>query len=255
MQTDAAAQLAANLLGDLAHALKLLGDRLRWYPPSEIDVGLSSGDLQRSGRGAPEIQLRPARRGDDPRFVDRVVAAVEGDRLPGPELADDLQELAAALVALLLGEVVAEAPLLGVITAGDDVQQQPPAAHALERRCLMSGEGGRVEAGTERDQEPEPLRHLAERGAHHPAVLAPAACGHQRRVEPELLGGAGDLPDVSDVGRALARFALDPAAGGTDGVAQAEIGTGVAVGRQEPVELDSHGISGWGRSGSRSNRH
>ena len=113
---------------------------------------MGGGDLERGLRRAAEVQLRPDRIGDDLGALEVVVAAVEVDGLALPQRANDLQVLAAALVALLLVQAIAEAPLLGIVAAGDDVEQQPPAGDPLEGGGHLRGERRRRQTGTERDR-------------------------------------------------------------------------------------------------------
>ena len=61
--------------------------------------------------------------------------------------------------------------------------------------------------------------------------------GVSAAVEAELLGRSGDLPDVADVRRAIARGLATRLPCRTDGIAQAQIAPGIAVGRQEPVRV------------------
>jgi len=138
--------------------------------------------------------------------------------------------------------VISEAALLVVVAPGHDIEQEPSAGDALEggRHLGRQGRGG--EAGPESHQEPEPLGHLGERRSHHPGVLTPAAGRGERGIEPELLGGAGDLADVADVGHALATPLAGAAADHADGVAETEVRTRVSVRGQKPMELYGHEI-------------
>ena len=65
---------------------------------------------------------------------------VEVDLLAAPQLAHDRKELSGALVARVLVEVVAERALFLAVASGDDVEQQPPAALALEGGGHLRGE-------------------------------------------------------------------------------------------------------------------
>ena len=150
---------------------------------------------------------------------------------PVPEAPDDLEELPRAHVALLLGEVVAEGTLFVGVAAGDDVQQEPPMRVPLEGRRHLRGEGRRDEAGTEGDQELQPLGGLGQHRGDHPGVVAPAAGRGQGRLEAEVLGGGRDPGQVGD--RGLAEATGDARRGSVAGLDQA---AAVALRRQEPVE-------------------
>ena len=223
MQPDSVAQLPAACLRDRVDARELVGDRVGRLAPGEVDVGVRSRDLERGRRRAAEVQLRPDRIGDDLGAVELIVPAVEVHGLALPQRSEDLQVLAAAVVALLLAQVIAETALLGVIAAGDDVEQQPTTGDALEGRGHLRGERRGRQTGTQRDEEPEPLGHLAQRGRHDPTVLAPAARRTQRGIEAQLLGRPRDLADVPDVRGPLGGAVAHPAALGADGVAEAEV--------------------------------
>ena len=157
-----------------------------------------------------------------------------------PQLPDDVQELARAAVPVPLAEMVAEPPLLHVVAAGHHVEQQAAPGDALVGGRHLGGQRRRQQAGPERDEELEALGDLAEPGRHDPGVLAPRAGRGERAGEAELLGRAGDLPHVADVGRPLGTGLGDPAAGRADRVPEAQVGARVAVGRQEPVQDDTH---------------
>jgi hypothetical protein len=74
------------------------------------------------------------------------------------------------------------------------------------------------------------------------------ASSHQELVgvsagEAELLRGPGDLADVADVRRPLGAVLGSPAPSRADRVAEAQVGTRVTVGGQEPVQDYSHGAA------------
>lgn len=83
---------------------------------------------------------------------------VEGN-LARPNAAQDLHVFAAAVVALLLGQVVAVRLSLDVAGAGDDVDARTPATRPVERREHARGHGRRDEARAMRDHEFQRLRH------------------------------------------------------------------------------------------------
>ncbi len=130
VQADAEAQLAARALRGRADAVELLGDLRGRLAPGEVDVDVAGGDLERGGGGAAEVDRGARRRVGDARALDVDVVAGEVE-LALPGAAQHGQELARLGVALVLAEEVAVAPLLGVVAADDDVQEQPPARDPL----------------------------------------------------------------------------------------------------------------------------
>ena len=68
------------------------------------------------------------------------------DPLPRPQAAKDPEVLRGALVSVVMADVIAEAALLGVLAADDDIDAQPAVADALEgrRHLRLRGWGRRV---------------------------------------------------------------------------------------------------------------
>ena len=173
VQPDREAKLAVELGPALADPRELLGHPSRRLAPGQIHVGLSSGNLHRLGRGAAEVDLGPVGCGNDLGRLDAQMAALEINRLASPELANDVQEFARALIALGLIQEVAKASLLGVVATGNHVEQQPSARDALVGRGHLGGQGRGGEAGTEGDQKAKPFGDLGQGSGHEPALLAP----------------------------------------------------------------------------------
>ena len=215
--------------------------RLVMLAPGEVHVGVTGRDVKGRLRGAAQVYLRPGRGGDDVPAAHVVVPASERDRLAAPQLPDDVQELPGPLVPGLLAEVVAEPLLLHVVAAGDHVQQQAATGYPLVGNGHVSGQGRRHQPWAERDQELEPLGDRGECRGHNPCVLTPGAGRGERPGKAELLRGSGYLADVADVRRPFGPAVGHPAACGTDRVAQTQVGPGVTVGGQEPVQNDPHG--------------
>ena len=212
-------------------------DRRRRLAPGQVDVGVPGGHLAGRRRGAAEVDLRH-RVGDlrQRRVLDAQVLALEVTVSPSQSRRTIVEELVAALVAVVLVEEVAEHPLLVALAAGHDVEEQPAAGEVLEGAGHLGGQERRGQPGPERDQELQPLRERAEHRGRDPGVLAPGPGRRQRRLEAELLGAAGDLAEVGHRRRSPGRAGLDPVAAADDLAAVA------AVGGQEPVELQ-HGCS------------
>ena len=114
-------------------------------------------DRVRRGRGAAERDVRARlldREDVAHEVVEAVVLALVVERLVGgPGLLDDLDVLAGAGVALVLGEGVALAALLVVVAAGDEVDGQPAVADLVEGGERLGGERrvGHVRAVGEQD--------------------------------------------------------------------------------------------------------
>ena len=208
--------------------------------PGQVHVGVGGADLDRGIRGAAEEQLGPHRMADDLGIGDLVVLAVEVDRLLLPQPAHDRQELAGPGVAIVLARWSPNRRCSRSSPPVTTLSSSRPPETRWKVAAICAASVGEVKPGTEGDEEAEALGDLAERRRHHPGVLAPAAGRRQRGVEAELLGRARDLSQVADVRRAVVAGVADPAAAYADGVAEAEIGARVAVGGQEPVQLDGH---------------
>ena len=97
--------------------------------------------------------------------------------------------------------------------------------------AICAARNGEISPGPERDQELQPLRDAAEHRGGDPGVLAPRAGRGERGLEAELLGAAGDLPEVGDGGRAGRTAPAGDAVPAADDVPAV-----AAVGGQEPVE-------------------
>lgn len=231
---------SAQILDLVAHGIELLGDLSGRLTPRQVHVGVFGGHLQRLGRGAAQVDVGPRLGGDDGRVLHRQVLAGERDRLAGPQLPEDREELGGPLVALGFAEVVTEAALLDVVAAGDNVEQQPIPRDALVRRGRLGNQGRGLQPRPESHEVLEVFGPLGQGRREHPGVLAPTAGRGQRPGEPELLRGAGHQTEVVEVGRPVRTESVCPAACATDGVAETQVGARVTIGRQEPVQRDRH---------------
>ena len=205
-------------------------DHRRRLAPRQVDVDVAGGDQLGGRRGAAEVQLRLGL-GDlvDGGALDVEVAALEVVGPARQRAAQDRQELVGAVVALVVVEPVAEAVLLGVLAAGDDVQQQPTVGDALVRGRLLGGQRRRDRVGAERHEVLQALGLPQQGGGDQPRVLAPRARRREHAGEAELVGGAGDLGQVVDRRRTAVAV-----------VAEREHRPAVARRRQEPVQDDGH---------------
>jgi len=109
VQPDAEAQTATAALGELTH-LRDLGRRgLRRLTPGQVDVDVLGRDRQRGRRRAAEIELRQwVRRLRNPAVLDRVVLALEVERLVLPDPLDDVQEFACPRIPFVMVQPVAK---------------------------------------------------------------------------------------------------------------------------------------------------
>ena len=177
-----------------------LGQRLA---PQRVHVGVPPADPVGRVRGPAEVH-RDARllRGPDLGVVvlELVVAALVAERrVRGPGLLHDVQVLAGPVVALVLGQVVAVAALLGVTAAGDDVHRDPPARELVQGGERAGGQGRGHEPRPVRDQEAQRLGVGGGVGGHLEAVGLGRGVADQHPVEPGVLVGAGEPPDVAAV--------------------------------------------------------
>ena len=164
---------------------------------------------------------------------------VQNKRAVGTAASFGRHELGSPGVARGLLEVVAKAALLDVIATGHQVQEQAPAGYALEGGRHVRGQRRRLKARPEGHEELERPGELRQRRRHDPCVLAPRTGRGKRGGEAEALGGSGDETHVADVGSALVA-AHHPSAGGANRIAEAQIGSRIAVGRKEPMQDRAH---------------
>ena len=102
---------------------------------------------------------------------------------------------------------VAEAALLDLVAADHDVEQQPAADTRWKEAAICAASVGEISPGR------NATRNFSRFVTWVSAAVVTHASSHQEPVgvsaasKPELLGRAGDLPEVVDRRRALARAA------------------------------------------------
>ncbi len=192
---------------------------------------LGGDDLGGFG-GASEVQRGRNRRPAHRRAFHVEVAALEVVGRATQRATQDRQELVRPVVALVMVQPVAEAPLLAVVAARHDVEQKPPVGDALVRGCLLGGERRRQRVRPERDEELETLRLTQQRCCDEPGVLAPGARRREDSGEAEVVGGVGDLGEVVD--RRVATMTV---------LTERDDRPAVTGGREEPVQHDAHVVS------------
>ena len=111
----------------------------------------------------------------------------------GPRIPQDVDELVGAGVALLLGEVVTLPGLLGVVAAGDQVDQRATFGQLVEGSQLLRGHRGEHRVGTQGDDRFDRVAELAYGRGHHKRVGGVGPVRQQRHVEATVLEG----PDVA----------------------------------------------------------
>ena len=105
----------------------------------------------------------------------------------------------------------------------------------LEGGRHLRGQRGREQAGTERDEELQPLACPGEHRRGEPGILTPCPGRGERCVESQLLGGVDDLTEIGQCG--------GPGTGGEgrrDAMTAPYEITTVPVGGQEPVKGECH---------------
>ncbi len=144
VQADAVVQSAALDVGEAADPRDLVGDGGRRLTPREVGVAELRRDGARGGRGPAEEERRH-RIGDalELGVPNLDVFALEVDRaVARPQALDHVEVFAAARVALILVEEVAEGALFVVLSAGDDVEEQASLRLPLEGRGHLRGQRG-----------------------------------------------------------------------------------------------------------------
>mgnify|MGYP003693941453 CR=1 FL=1 len=160
MQADAERELASALVGDRFHAIDLLGDLRRRLAPGQIFVDGIDGNIDAGVRRSAEIERRARRlhrRKQQAAILDADVLALHIDGLAREQIAVDVEELARHRIALVMIEENPVALVLDGIAAGDDVDQQPPVRHPVERRGHARGDARRLQAGPHCHQIAQPL--------------------------------------------------------------------------------------------------
>ncbi len=200
---DAGGVGAARRLGGGVDRVDLLLRLRQRLAPQGVGVGVLAADPVGGGRGAAEVEPDPRTlRGADlgVEVLDLVVAALVGKRLlRGPGLLEDVQVLVGAVVALVLGQVVPVAALLGVAAAGDDVHRDPAAGELVQGGERAGRQRRRDESGAVRDQEAEALGVRGGVGGDLGAVGPGRAVADEHPVEPGVLVRPGEAPHVVGV--------------------------------------------------------
>ncbi|MNE10987.1 hypothetical protein D3C80_1037260 [compost metagenome] len=251
VDTQAETHRAALLVGQFAHPFDMRFELLNRLCPVQVDIGVTGGHVQRRVGETGEVHAGFAfvaqvrRQGAVLQAVD---VAVVGEAFVVPQPLDDVEELASALVALVVVEKVALGTLAGRVAAGDDVPVQAPVAQVLEDRCLLGGVGGQGPGGLEGDQKAQPAGFPGQGRGGDPRL---GAGGQQRAFEACKFRGLGHLGDVVDVGETVGAAVLQQAGGDMPGRA-AEAAAVVFVGAQlravgaqgqTPEEFGAHGCS------------
>ena len=193
---DARPVCAAGLGGDAVYALDLALDVRQRFSPEAEDVGLASADLE-GGVGLSadrDRDLRAVRREAGTEVVELVVGSTVGERLClGPRIPQDVDEFVGAGVALLLGEVVTLPGLLGVVAAGDQVDQRATFGQLVEGSQLLRSHRREHGVGAQGDDRFDRVAELAYGRRHHKRVGGVGPVRQQRHVEATVLEG----PDVA----------------------------------------------------------
>ena len=207
------------------------GESRRRIAPGQSDVGVAGGHPQGRLRRAAEVDLGRLRHPQRHRPLGPQVLTVEVEGRTAPRAAQNREELVGPGVALVLAQAVAEAPLLLVVAPGDDVQRQPAAGVALERRRLLGCQRRRDRSRPERHQKAQPVHHLAEGSAGDPRVVAGRAGGGEGGVKARLLRGSRHLCQVGDGG-----LPAGPGAVGAAGLLE-QLGRGAGLHQRAPVAV------------------
>jgi hypothetical protein len=219
---------STGVLGELGDRRDLLGRARQRLAPQGVDVGLFGADLVRRGRRTAEGDLRARLlRGLDVEHevVEGVVLAVEVEGRPlGPRPLEDLDRLAGAVVAAVLGQRVAFALLLVVVAAGDDVQREAPAGDLVERGHGLRRERRVGDVRAVGQQQLQPLGAAGDQGGGLRGIGASRAVRGEHPVPAGLLVGAGQCDGVL----------------GIEGGAGARVRLRAVVGRAYTEELDGH---------------
>jgi len=139
------------------------------------------------------------RRVEELRATHAQILAIEIHDLTREDALVDGQKLTRRGIAFVVREKYAVPLGFRRIAAGDDVEQDPPAGKAVERR----GHARRRRRGNDPrshcHEEAQPLGHGHHRRRDDPGVLAGSAGGEQHTVETERVGGPRDLAEVREV--------------------------------------------------------
>jgi hypothetical protein len=160
MQANAERQLFAPRGRSGLHLVDLLGDLRRRFAPGEIFVDGIDGNVDAGIRRSAEIERRPRRLHrleQHPAVLYPDVLALDIDGLAGQEIAVDVEELSRHLVTLVMVQEDAVALVLNGIATRDDVDQQTPVRHPVERRRHPRRDAWRLQPGSHRHQITQPL--------------------------------------------------------------------------------------------------
>ena len=130
--------------------------------------------------------------------------AVEIDGFAGQQAAEDGQELAGLLVALVMRQEHAIAGQFHRIAADHHIEQQPAIAQPIERRGLSRRKGRQRHARPQRDEIFEPIGDRREAGRGDPGFFAILPGRQQHAFKAEPVGRLGDLLEIAEIGLPLA---------------------------------------------------
>ena len=224
------AAVARSTFADVAH---VGGDRLGRVAPEQVHIGVTGRQLPGFRRATAEVEAwvwSLQWLGRDPRAVDLVVAALEGDRPAlGPQRLEDADLFVHQRVALFLGQQDAVLDRLGIALPGDQVDRDPT-VRQLVHRSDHPGQQHRVHVARARCHQ-HADRPRARQNHRRADVGIPAGPGdgHQQVLETGFFSGS-DHPVEHRHRRRHRRVAIG-------------VGRGITGSGQEPAKLELSHLS------------
>src|ERR1700741_3070881 len=128
------------------------------------------------------------------------MTSLERVRLAGDERAPNLEKLVHEIVAAIMVEIDAVAGKLDRVTATDDIDDQPPIRHPVERRSHPRCGTWSDKTRPHRDDEPELFGKSEQHGRDDPGFFGIASGGNKDSSVIELIDSLRDLPQVVERG-------------------------------------------------------
>ncbi|VVN15669.1 hypothetical protein PS681_04063 [Pseudomonas fluorescens] len=231
VQTNAEAYGAAELGGFGANLGDLLGHRCWRLAPGQDHFHLFSSQVLRRFRRTTEVQRRTRllnRRVEQLGAFHADVLTVVIDGFAFQHTTPDAGEFHRGLIAFFVAEEQTVASQFFRVTASHQIEQRTAAGQTIQRGCLPRRHRRGNDPGAQGNEELQTLGHRDQRRRHQPRIFARAAGGDQHTAEAQTIRRLRDLLQITVVDGASAF-------GGAKVMA-------VAVGRQEPEDIEAHGV-------------
>src|ERR1700733_1881296 len=202
-----------------AYRVELLGYLRDRLAPGQINVGLLGGEVERwlGGAAEPYRHAMLDRRKQLPGAADFEMAAVEVDAFSGQEPVKHGQKFGRLRVAFVVTEENAVASEFLGIAAGDQIDQKPAVADAVDRGSLARKVRRRTKPGAERREKAQAFGVRSQGRGDDPRLVAMRTNRNERSTIAQPVSGLRDLLEIVEVRRPVANVAAEIGAIPADG--------------------------------------